>query len=126
TGAGGPGGAAPRGRALNRSAGLRWVSAPREGPPLGHGAPGAGTAQAAAGAGGPPPRLVRRPPRLPISPFSHPTRRQVALKIEEYVPEMIPIRSASTKVRIVVPPSRSSDVRVKTTARLVLIDRSSV
>src|SRR4051794_19184316 len=56
----------------------------------------------------------------------HTTRSGLALKIEEYVPEMIPRSSASTNVPIAAPAKSSSDSSVITTVRLVVIDRPNV
>ena len=46
--------------------------------------------------------------------------------MDEYVPEMIPIRSTSTKLRIVAPPRSSSAVRVKMVHSPVMMERSRV
>ena len=54
------------------------------------------------------------------------TSSGLALKIEEYVPETMPISSARTKTRIDSPPKRSSAVSVMMTVRQVLIDRPMV
>ena len=48
------------------------------------------------------------------------------MKMDEYVPEMIPRRSARTKTRMALPPNRNSASSVNTTVRLVLIDRPNV
>lgn len=57
--------------------------------------------------------LLRPLPRCLISRQS--TSKQLALKIEEYVPEMIPINIASTKSRVVVPPKTNKAVKVMIT-----------
>ena len=48
------------------------------------------------------------------------------MKIEEYVPETIPMSSASTNEWIAAPPNRNSAVSVMTTVSDVLMDRPSV
>ena len=54
------------------------------------------------------------------------TSSGAALKIEEYVPEMMPISSASTNSWVAAPPNRSSASSVRTTVKLVVIDRPNV
>ena len=48
------------------------------------------------------------------------------MKIDEYVPETIPMSSARTNSWVAEPPNRSSAVRVSTTVKLVVIDRPNV
>jgi len=48
------------------------------------------------------------------------------LKIEEYVPEMMPTTSASANVRIEYPPKRYSASSVRTTVSEVMTLRASV
>ena len=63
------------------------------------------------------------PAAIPVVP-GH--RIWLALKIEEYVPEMMPISRASDEVRIAAPPNRAERSSVMTTVRLVMIERPSV
>src|SRR5439155_2179016 len=50
----------------------------------------------------------------------------LALKIDEYVPETMPITSASAKLRIEKPPNSRSASSVSTTVSDVITDRASV
>jgi hypothetical protein len=57
---------------------------------------------------------------------SQTVRSGAALKIDEYVPDVIPMSRARMKVWIDDPAKSSSAVSVNTTVRLVLIERASV
>ena len=48
------------------------------------------------------------------------------MKIDEYVPEMIPMSSARTNSSVADPPNSSRAVRVRTTVKLVVTDRPNV
>ena len=50
----------------------------------------------------------------------------LALKIDEYVPDTMPTRSARAKFRIENPPNRYSAKSVRTTVNDVITDRASV
>ena len=70
-------------------------------------------------------RRSRRPCRR-SSQSCQSTSSGLATKIDEYVPEMMPISSARTKSLIAAPPNSSSASSVMTTVRLVMIDRPNV
>src|SRR6266704_4679210 len=54
------------------------------------------------------------------------TRSGAALKMELYVPETMPMRSASAKPFKVSPPDTRIATRTRTTVKLVMIDRTAV
>ena len=56
----------------------------------------------------------------------HSTSRGVAIKIDEYVPTMIPSTSASTKYCMEAAPNRSNATNVNSVDTDVLIERASV
>jgi hypothetical protein len=67
------------------------------------------------------------PPKMRLhSRFSQITSSIEALKIEEYVPEVMPMRRASTKLWMLAPPNRYRAKSVSTTVIDVLIERASV
>src|SRR5712692_3017798 len=58
--------------------------------------------------------------------FRQTTSRGAALKIELYVPDTMPIRSASAKPFKVSPPATRIATRTRTTVKLVMIERTAV
>src|SRR5712692_10547441 len=58
--------------------------------------------------------------------FRQTTSNGAALKIELYVPDTMPIRSASAKPFKVSPPATRIATRTRTTVKLVMIDRTAV
>jgi hypothetical protein len=61
-----------------------------------------------------------------ISPFSQATRSWLALKIDEYVPLMIPINRARTNIRVDPPPKSTSARSVNITVSDVFRERTTV